>query len=327
MIIRIKKRDLASILTLIVFVSLISIISLPVIVYAPTVNTTKIGFKIELVIANRNPQINVSNATNFYIDPLAGNTTKVTIVFNVTDADGAGDINASTSVVNFTLGGRDGQFFTNISASATSDQGTCGNYSDGSTAVFVNCTVILPYFSNSSTLWVVNISVKDRFGGTGINDTLRFIINTLDSVALPYTFVNFSNVTLGQANVRAYPHLLINNTGNDDFKMINISGTALVGTTTTSETVPITSFGVNSTNSSANQYKTFPANGIVTLTESNSGTGGFNLTLTHGSTDAMAPINTKGNVSAFFWVNVPSSGLSSQLYNATWNVTVVANPG
>ena len=108
--------------------------------------------------------------------------------------------------------------------------------------------------------------------------------------------------------------------------MINITGTALVGTTTTSETIGIGQFGVNSTNSSANQYQTFPSNGVVTLTESNTGTGGFNLSLIHGHTSALPPIAAKGNISAFFCVNVPSGSLSSQLYNATWNVTVINNP-
>jgi len=53
---------------------------------------------------------------------------------------------------------------------------------------------------------------------------------------------------------------------------------------------------------------------------------GKNASLIHGHTSALPPIADKGNVSVFFWINVPSSGLSSQLYNATWNVTVINNP-
>ncbi len=40
-------------------------------------------------------------------------------------------------------------------------------------------------------------------------------------------------------------------------------------------------------------------------------------------TSAFAPNVDKGNISVFIWVDVPTSQLSAQLYNATWNVTVI----
>ena len=54
--------------------------------------------------------------------------------------------------------------------------------------------------------------------------------------------------------------------------------------------------------------------------------GARNASLLHGHTSAFAPNDDDGNMSVFIWVNVPASGLSSQLYNATWNVTVIDNP-
>ena len=312
MIIRIKKRKLILALMLIV-------LSLPI-AYA-VASVVKVNFKVELVISNRNPVINFTNATIGAVDPTAAGTTNVLISFNVSDADGVNQINASTTVVNFTLG-VNSQWYANVSAIASSEFGTCGNTTI-SDIVVINCTVALPYFVNASANWVVNISVKDKIGGKGTNDTIRFTVNTISGLALPYTAINFSSVNVGQQNVLAYPHLLINNTGNDDFSRVNISASALVGTTTTSENIAVTNFGVNTTNSSANNRGAFPAGGVVALTDVNSGTF---TTLNHGHTSDFAPNTDKGNISVFVWVNVPSSGLSPQLYNATWNVTATSSP-
>ena len=324
MIIKIKKRNL-----LIVAAFLILAVLIPLI-YAQTGGNVvrKAGFKVDLVIQNRNPSINVSNVTggasSFSVDPISGGNAIVLISFNVTDADGAADINASTAVVNFTLGGNAGQYYVNQSFVSSSEFGTCFNHSPSSTVVVINCTVVLPFFANASAIWVINISVKDKFGGVGRNDTGRFTYNFVSGLALPYAFVNFSNVNLGQTNVLAYPHLLINNTGNDDYDMVNMSAAALVGTTTTTESIGVTNFYVNLTNSSNGDLAlNFPANGIVNLRDT--ATGG-NVSFLHGHTSAFAPNADKGNISAFIWVDVPSSGLSSQLYNATWNVTAINNP-
>lgn len=319
MIVKIKKRSL--ILLLIVI-----IVSLPLVYAAASI--VRVGFKVELVISNRNPTITFNNITTslgssqFSVDPTATGATSVLISFNVTDADGVTQINASKAVVNFTLGAFS-QWYANVTALSTSEFGTCSNSTQTSTIMVINCTVVLPYYVNASSSWRINISVQDTQGGTGRNDSAIFTVNTVSSISLPNSFANFSNVNLGQNNVLAYPHLLLNNTGNDDFGQVNMTAAALVGTTTTTENIAVTNFGVNLTNSSSNQYITFPANGIVNLRDT--ATGG-NVSFRHGHTSAFAPNADKGNISAFLWVNVPSSGLSSQLYNATWNVTAVTTP-
>ena len=314
MLIRLKKRVVGLCLVLLLLV-------LPILYGAST--TVSKGFKVDLAISNANPTINVSNVSGFSVDPIEGGSSVVLISFNVTDANGAGDINASTAVVNFTLGGYPGQFYANNSFVASSEFGTCKNHSPSSTVVVINCTVVLPYYANQSSNWVVNISVKDRSGAVGINDTLRFTYNILSAFSLGTSFINFSNVNLGQQNVRAYPHLLVNNTGNDDFNMTNLSASALVGTTNPAENIPVTNFGVNSSNSSTNVRLSFPANGIVNIQDAI--TGG-NISFHHGAPTAFPPNADKGNISLFFWVNVPSSGLSPQLYNATWNLTAINGP-
>jgi len=312
MIIKIKKRSLSLFLIAV-------LVTISIVVTAQT--TERVNFKVELEIIGIAPQINVSNIS-FTVNPIAGGNAIVLIFFNVTDSDGASDINASTAIVNFTLGGIDAQYYANDSrGDLTGEFGTCGNSSDGSTSVTINCTVTIPYFANQSNLWVVNISVEDISGIKAVNATIIFTYNVVSSLSLPHTFMNFSNATLGTQNVRAFPHLIINNTGNDDFNRINMTAAALVGTTDNTQNIPVTNFGVNLTNSTVDLRLSFPAGGTVNLRNP---TNGSNATLVHGHTSAFAPNDVTGNISAFIWVNVPSSGLSRQLYNATWNVTAIA---
>ncbi len=278
-----------------------------------------ISLTIVAAVTNTAPKINVSNAT-FTVTLAAASDVRVLISFNVTDADGAGDINASTAVVNFTLG-IDGQYYANESALSTSEFGTCFNHSPSGTVVVINCTVVLPYFANQSSAWAVNISVKDRAGAVGRNDTVTFTISTLSSLSLPYAAINFSSVFLNQQDVAANLPLILNNTGNDDFDEINISAAALFGTTVTSENIGVAQFYANVSNAVAGLGRQLEAK-AVTLNE----TTGTNANLIHGHTRAFAPNADKGNRSIFFWVDVPASGLSSQLYNATWNVTVINIP-
>ncbi|MEK6943612.1 MAG: right-handed parallel beta-helix repeat-containing protein, partial [Nanoarchaeota archaeon] len=270
--------------------------------------------------ANTAPVIKLNNAT-FSVDPVSGGDSKILISFNVTDADGVNTINASKTIVNLTLGGRDGQFRFNISDQGN-EFGTCNNHTQGNVMI-INCTAIMKYYDNASSNWIVNVSVKDIAGNVGINDTITFTYNVLSSINLQNAALNFSSIYLGQQNVLASPHLLMNNTGNDDFGQVNMSAAALTGTTITSESIAVTNFGVNLTNSSSSLRLSFPANGIINLRDTETGK---NITFRHGHTGAFAPNADKGNISAFLWVNVPSNGLSTQLYNATWNITAVASP-
>ena len=322
MIIKIKKRDL-----LIVSVFLILIILIPII-YAQANQPRRASFKVDLVISNRNPTINVSNVSGFAVDTVAAGNVRVLISFNVTDPDGVGQVNASKAVVNFTLGGlSSGLFFSNVSEVTSSEFGTCANHTETGGRVVINCTVILPYFSNASATWVVNISIQDTQGATGRNDTLRFTVNTVSGLALPHAFINFSNVNLNQQNVPAFPHLILNNTGNEDFDTLNITAATLVGTTTSSETIAPSQFFANITNGTAGAGVPL-ATTAVTLREVTQSAADTldNATLVHGHTSAYSVIADKGNRSVFFWVDVPSGGLSSQFYNATWNATVINIP-
>src|SRR3989338_2780047 len=99
MIIKIKKRNLLLLL-------IIVLVTAPLAYAVASVKV--VNFKIELAISNRNPTILLNNVTvsidssQFSVDPSAAGTTYVVISFNVTDADGVTQVNASKTVINFT---------------------------------------------------------------------------------------------------------------------------------------------------------------------------------------------------------------------------------
>ncbi len=331
MIIKIKKRKLiffgisASALA---FLLLLPYLIVPL-VFAGSSNTT---FIVQLAVTNVNPDVFFFNETiGFLVDPTDGSKTEIIIAFNASDADGVDTINGTGAsggvLVNLTLGSPGGnrQFRTHNS---------CSNITRGSGAtgwVEFTCKVNMSYYDNASSAWVINISVTDASGGVGRNDTNgsdatgtahTFRYNALSALQLPYIFINFSSVSPGDQNVRAN-RLVLNNTGNDDFSQLNLSGGSLVGDSD-GATIAITNFGVNLTNSSANLRESFPSNGKLQLKDSDTG---LNASLRHGHTSALTDygdtiISDKGNLSAFFWVNVPT-GVTTQLYNASWNITVI----
>jgi hypothetical protein len=288
---------------------------------------------ITVVASNTAPVIRLNNASGFAVDPISGSSSIILISFNVTDDQGVGDINASKAIVNLTLGARSvAQFRFNISDDGTREFGTCYNHTSGNIVV-INCTIIMRYYDNASSNWVVNISVQDLSGAIGRNDTNTFTYNSLAAFSLTAksasesTNLNFTTAFLNDQNIPAKAPLLLNNTGNSDFDQINITAALLYGVTTASETIDPSNFFVNVTNNTAGNglaLSTVPV--VVRGVDDNA-----NATLFHGpgiSGDSVPYIGTgdfttKGNLSLLFFVDVPSSGLSAQTYNNTWNMTVV----
>ena len=346
MIIRIKKRDLAVVsISLILIMSVIFSLSVPLI-YAVASNSTQ-GFGVWLVISNQNPtNITLNNVTGFSFDPVAGGFAGLIISFNVSDPDGAGDINGTRGgrvTVNITLGDNDDSQF------RFSDD-TCTNSTEGAPTIQIvtfNCTINMRYYDNASSKWVINITVEDSNGAIGRNSSSGdaagtanvFTYNTVSGFSLKARHpgeganLNFSSLNLGAQDQQAKAPLLLNNTGNGDFELIRIMAANLVGITTTTETIAASSFFVNATNNTVTAGLGAPlsasANVTIRAYEQSATDRLDNVSLLHGpsSTGDIPPYSgptiTKGNQTLVFWIDVPSSGLSAQTYNATWNMTVV----
>ncbi len=253
-------------------------------------------------VANSVPVIKVINSSGFSVDPFEAGVSAVLVSFNVTDADNVSQINASKAIANFTLEGRSSGIFR--------FNDSCANHTEG-ISVIINCTVEMRYYDNASSLWKINISVEDINGGIGRNDSFNFTYNSLTAAAIINSLLNFSNVTLGQNNAPSKAPVIINNTGNTNFNLINITASQLVGVANASLTIQPSSFSVNLTNSS-NGAGLQLSNLSIRLPDS---TG--NAALQFG-------IGGFSNISIFVFLDVPSSGLISQEYNSTWNLTLSA---
>ncbi|MBS3131201.1 hypothetical protein J4212_02095 [Candidatus Woesearchaeota archaeon] len=308
MIVSIKKRRLPLILAIVC-------LSLLPLVFGQVLR----GFGVELWITNNNPDAVLdTNRSSMTFDPSAGGTIRAFFIFNVTDTNGEDDVNEAGAYFNLTLGTANPQYRSNI---------TCRNISKvpADNKVIFNCSVRLKYFDNASSNWVINFTVADNNGGTAKNDSRRFTYNTLSSLSFARSFINFSSLNLGQSNQQASAPLVLNNTGNDDFNQINISAATLFGVDVPSESIGSSSFTVNGTDNGAGNGMPL-ANGELTIRAL---TG--NLSLNHGHTSANTDyydtvLSPRGNQSLYFWVDVPSSGISSQKYNNTWNITVINLP-
>ena len=332
MIISIKKRDL-----LIVTAALVLIIFVPFI-YSQVGLGAKAGVGVWVVISNQNPaNVTLNNVTGQSFDPKSGGTQGIVISFNVSDPDGLGNVNGTDGnarvIVNFTLGARDiAQFRTHT---------ICTNVTNDDTAapkvVTFTCTVDMKYYDNNSASWVANVTVYDSNGGSAYaNQT--FTYNSLASFSITARDVgeganiNFSGATVGQNNFPAKAPILLNNTGNNDFDQINITGASLIQVGGAAE-IAIGSFAVNITNNTGGQGIPL-STGALTIPgiPGMGGSGGdnANATLMHGpgvSGDTVpypgkADFKSKGNQTLLFFVDIPS-GTAAATYNNTWNITVV----
>jgi len=337
MIIKIKKRDASIVsLALIFTLAIIFTLSIPLI-YSETSNTTTRGVGVWLVISNQNPDnVTLVNATGFSVDPVSGTDAVIIIVFNASDPDGVGNINGTDGdarvIVNLTLGTPRNGFGQHRVSS------TCTNTTDiPAEIVTFNCTINMRYYDNESSNWVINITVIDSNGAITRNSTgtggspNTFIYNSLSSFSLNARGVgedanlNFSSLNVGQNDQEAKAPILLNNTGNDDFDQVNITGSSLLSG---SNTIAIGSFSVNSTNSSTGLGVPLSTSA---LTIPAPGSGSPNLNLLHGfgiSGDTVpyqGPTEIRGNQTLIFYVDVPS-GTASGTYNNTWNITVIDLP-
>ncbi len=133
----------------------------------------------------------------------------VTINANATDDNGQSDI----VLVNVTYTGAGGEsYYYKMS------------YVSG--VLYQNDSLVLPHNATPGT-WQANVSAIDQAGATDYYDA-TFTVNTIVSIELLNTPVNFSTLTTGQTDQEALNHLQINNTGNINLNY-TIEGLDLVG--------------------------------------------------------------------------------------------------
>lgn len=188
------------------------------------------SFSVTLVIDNNAPIITWVNSS-FSLTPVENQTGLFQFSFNVTDANGASDVNDASASVVVQFG----------SQAATST--ACTPTDNGNTVTY-NCSIGLPYYYNASSSWTINASVEDNSGTYVQNASETFTYNVLKAIVLSRSSLSYAG-SPGQADVLATEGVQrVYNTGNFDFAHLNLTGYDLNSTDTT---VGVGNFTVNVT--------------------------------------------------------------------------------
>ncbi len=273
------------------------------------------------VTIGNNVPIVFGNNSNTSITLTDSQLTEVTFQFNVTDADGTGNIDLTQVGVNVSFNGVKRQ----------NNSGNCAATSVTATTNSYTCKVVFRYYDNSSNLWTINFSAADLAGSHAHNDTNNFgaasgggaarniTVNSLSAYTLMTPSV-VSSAGLGSTNNELT--VVINNTGNFDFTLINVTPTDLNASLTDIFKLEY-NFSINATASTGIGFGVNLTNGTPTNFSDSLLGGQLSATLPHktslisgqGSTEG----DTKANRTLYIYIDVPNNkGLSSGVtYNTS----------
>ena len=282
-----SKKIVVSVVFLIILLS----ISIPVIFLA---GADQQGFLyVYLTLGNDNPVITWVN-DSVSLSPVESGIRTVYIQFNASDANGLSDLNDSSAKIVLNLSGETVRSNTSCSVQDSS----------GNTKMYL-CAVSFMHYDKDGE-WTINASVDDKSGENAYNETGTFTYGTLKAVLLGSTELNFSGVSLGQQNAEATQNpLQLDNSGNQNITIINVTAFNLVKN---AELINVSAVSVNVTDTS----------GVGTALSNSTPINIPEATLPRdiGGTDA--------NETMYFWIDVPASGLSEGLFNASeqWVIDV-----
>jgi hypothetical protein len=175
---------------------------------------------VAITIGNTAPIVFNSSVTlNGTVTLVDGQKTEFTVNFNVTDADGTGNINNALVGVNITFNG----------VKRSNNSGNCEVVGDSSlTTRAFRCKVVFNYYDNSSSIWSINLSATDNTGASSSNSSsslgagagFNITLSSLSAFTLSTASIA-SSANLGENNKEL--SLVVNNTGNFDFSMLNVT--------------------------------------------------------------------------------------------------------
>jgi hypothetical protein len=206
-------------------ITLLSIFSLLLI---GTVIAAQVGPKnLWVAISIGNSPMTIFNASVSMVSPLTlieGVETDITVYFNITNPDGNADVNNATIKVNVSYNGM----------MRVNNTGNCINLGDPSvTTRAYACKIAFKYYDNATNLWDINVSATDAGGVVAYNDSWRrgnnLTINSLSAFALQTASVA-TQASLGDSDKEL--SVIINNTGNFDFTLLNVTPFDLNATVT-----------------------------------------------------------------------------------------------
>jgi hypothetical protein len=247
---------------------------------------------------------NDSIALNSSVTLTEGGQTAYTVKFNV--SNGAGTSGITNVGVNITFNG----------IKRSNNTGNCQNLGDSSpTTRAYSCIVAFNYYDNASSIWDINITATNNAGVVSSNSSatggagFNMTINSLSAFSIVQDS-NAASTSLGTNNVEL--PFIINNTGNFDFTLINVTPFDLNASLTDFFKLE-GNFTINATKSAAGFGDAILNGTPRNFTESNNQ---ISAVLPHKIT---GDADNLGNRTLYIYVNVPlSKGLST---GVTYNIS------
>ena len=257
---------------------------------------TTVNFTVNLSLGGNAAPVVTWVQSGLTPNPTESTTTTVWIQFNASDNNGHADMDYTTASVILTRAGE----------SERASVATCDNFNNDSLVKQFNCSVNMYYYDEDGA-WTINASVSD-FSAASDDDTgTTLTYGTLQALRGSPLGISFGTVNLGQNLSAPDNPLVLNNTGNQNFTQINLTAYDLTGTDNPAQYIAASDLYVNASLDELGDQ--LSNNTMVVLTN---GT----LYRDIGGTDV--------NRDLYFWVDVPTSGLSNQNYTASslWQIEV-----
>jgi len=275
-----------AVMVLLLSFSMISVVGAP----------TTVNFTVNLSIGGNSVPVITWVESGLSPNPVESTTTTVYILFNASDNNGHADIDASTAQIVLSRAGE----------TVRTSGASCVNYNNDSLTKLFNCSVNMQYYDDDGA-WTINASVEDFSAAYDDDTATTLAYGTLQALRGSPLGISFGAVNLGIQNQASNDPLVLNNTGNQNFTQINLTAYDLVGQDNSLQYIAASDLYANiSLNDFGDQMSN---NTMVVLTN---GT----LIRDIGGSDA--------NRNLYFWVDVPSSGLSNQNYtsSSSWQIEV-----
>lgn len=274
---------------------------LATVVYGATSDT----HGVQITVGNQDPFIvNVTPHAN--IDLVEDSSVTEYIIFLAEDGDGNNGVGTalddSTAVITLTKGGE-----TDIQSTS------CTPTDIGTNQTSYNCSIDFWYFYDDGT-WAINATICDLAGSCAENTTETVDINLLSAYQGGPDNITFPTVNQGQTNVASNNDpFVMNNTGNADFSVVNVTALNLLGETTPTDKIFAENMSINVAD--ASEGDVLANNTAVTITSALLNRG--NHTVDDGST---------GQEWLYYYIEDVPTGISAQQYSSaglgTWTVEV-----
>lgn len=251
------------------------------------------------------------------VDLTSGGYKTVNIQINVSDTNGASDINNSNLVLSISSPTLVEQAWNR--SNSTPDSGVTAPCNVLNSAFDTNersftCNITFAYYDGSAT-WRINASINDSAGAFHSNQTQTIVVNSLDSVSLNSSSLNCGSLALGSNNNPC--GVRVNNTGNTNYGAFNLTGRDLDADTDATEYIVAGNLTANNSATPAGQGTKLLNGTQVNLTGSYSGA---NIPLAKGNDSAPSEFNW----TVHYQVDIPSEGLIPDTYTSTGNFIITA---